>query len=574
MEGQPSTTRAMRWCAWTVVVIAIAFSTFTRVRLAASPLERDEGEYAYAGQLILQGIPPYQMACNMKLPGTYLGYAGLMAIFGEDVVGIHLGMLAVNVASILLLFLFTRELFDPLSAAIAAAVFTVLAGSPSVLGMAGHATHFIVLFALPGVWMLWRAIQRDKIWLLFLAGVFLGLAFLMKQQAMFLVGFGGVMAFLGCERQQRFFSRRNLARCWAYAAGAAIPLLSVGLWLWLAGTFDKFWFWTVQYARAYVSQIPLWQAGYTFWFSVCSVVGPHWILWTLAALGGFRLARVGGVRWRRTFVFGFAACSFLCVCPGFFFRQHYFVVFLPSIAMLAGFASTEWIRMVSRLQLDNLLLGAYAEPNATSPDEPLPKIDALPNPLRPVWAVCQAFLIILLPLAALLFPVFCQSAYYFSWSPKLACSLVYAENPFVESLVIADYIQKHTDPTARIAVLGSEPEIYFYANRKSATGCIYMYPLMENQPFARTMQDEAIAEIEAAKPEYMVLVSAFTSWLGQPTSDKHILQWFDRYAAANYRPVGLIDIISPTKTTYRWDNEMDGAWPASPLHVWVFKRNR
>lgn len=36
-----------------------------------APLERDEGEYAYAGQLMLQGIPPYQLAYNMKLPGTY-----------------------------------------------------------------------------------------------------------------------------------------------------------------------------------------------------------------------------------------------------------------------------------------------------------------------------------------------------------------------------------------------------------------------------------------------------------------------------------------------------------------------
>jgi len=33
------------------------------------------GEYAYAGQLILQGVPPYKEAYNMKLPGTYAAYA-------------------------------------------------------------------------------------------------------------------------------------------------------------------------------------------------------------------------------------------------------------------------------------------------------------------------------------------------------------------------------------------------------------------------------------------------------------------------------------------------------------------
>ena len=47
------------------------------------PLERDEGEYAYAGQLILQGIPPYELAWNMKFPGVYVAYAALMSVFGQ-----------------------------------------------------------------------------------------------------------------------------------------------------------------------------------------------------------------------------------------------------------------------------------------------------------------------------------------------------------------------------------------------------------------------------------------------------------------------------------------------------------
>ena len=42
---------------------------FIRIRFLAIPLERDEGEYAYAGQLMLQGIPPYRLAYNMKFPG-------------------------------------------------------------------------------------------------------------------------------------------------------------------------------------------------------------------------------------------------------------------------------------------------------------------------------------------------------------------------------------------------------------------------------------------------------------------------------------------------------------------------
>jgi hypothetical protein len=65
------------------LLLVLAFNIGIRWRLADMPLERDEGEYAYAGQLLLQGNPPYRDAYNMKFPGTYLAYAGIMAVFGE-----------------------------------------------------------------------------------------------------------------------------------------------------------------------------------------------------------------------------------------------------------------------------------------------------------------------------------------------------------------------------------------------------------------------------------------------------------------------------------------------------------
>jgi hypothetical protein len=72
------------------------------------PLERDEGEYAYAGQLILQGIPPYQIAYNMKLPGTYAAYALIMEMFGQTAAGIRTGLLAANALTILLVYALGR----------------------------------------------------------------------------------------------------------------------------------------------------------------------------------------------------------------------------------------------------------------------------------------------------------------------------------------------------------------------------------------------------------------------------------------------------------------------------------
>jgi hypothetical protein len=106
---------------WCCLALAIAFSLYVRIRLNSFPLERDEGEYAYAGQSILHGTPPYLLAYNMKLPGTYLAYAALMAIFGQTTAGIHAGLLAVNLLSIILLYRLSRRVFEPIAAGGAAA---------------------------------------------------------------------------------------------------------------------------------------------------------------------------------------------------------------------------------------------------------------------------------------------------------------------------------------------------------------------------------------------------------------------------------------------------------------------
>ena len=95
----------LRWGSLGALLLVILFFAFVRMQLRNMPLERDEGEFAYVGQLILQSIPPYKIACNMKLPGTYAAYAAIMAVFGETASGIRIGLMLLNVAATLLVFL-------------------------------------------------------------------------------------------------------------------------------------------------------------------------------------------------------------------------------------------------------------------------------------------------------------------------------------------------------------------------------------------------------------------------------------------------------------------------------------
>src|SRR5678816_1165849 len=100
---------ARRHAALVAVAGIVLASAAVRLRVATVPLERDEGEYAYAGQLILQGIPPYQLAYNMKFPGTYYAYSLILAVFGQTPWGIHVGLMIVNAVTIVLVFAIGRK---------------------------------------------------------------------------------------------------------------------------------------------------------------------------------------------------------------------------------------------------------------------------------------------------------------------------------------------------------------------------------------------------------------------------------------------------------------------------------
>jgi hypothetical protein len=124
---------------------------------------------------------------------------------------------------------------------------------------------------------------------------------------------------------------------------------------------------------------------------------------------------------------------------------------------------------------------------------------------------------------------------------------LYGADPLPEAEIVANFIAENSPPDARVAILGSEPEIYFLAHRHSATGYIYTYAQMEPQPFALKMQHEMISDIEMRKPEFIVFADNIMSWNRRPDSNLTIFNWWDNYKT-NYTLVGLTDIISPTST--------------------------
>ena len=221
-EGDPARLRVTfnhRWPVAIMLLIIICAVGAIRLRLLNLPLERDEGEYAYAGQLMLQGVPPYKLAYSMKLPGTYAAYAVIMALLGQTIGAIHFGLILINSITILLVYFMGRRLLGRVGGIVSAGVFALLSLSHSVLGLAAHATHFLTLFAMAGVLLLLRAAENRRFSEIFTAGLSFGLAFLMKQNGIFF-GLAGGLFLLWHEFQGPTVDRRaSVGRIALFCAG-------------------------------------------------------------------------------------------------------------------------------------------------------------------------------------------------------------------------------------------------------------------------------------------------------------------------------------------------------------------
>jgi Dolichyl-phosphate-mannose-protein mannosyltransferase len=501
-ENRGHAGRVSAYLCYALLTLVIVLFAAIRYRLREMPLERDEGEYAYAGQLILQGVPPYQLAYNMKLPGTYVAYAAIMAVFRQTPSGIHLGLLVMNAITTWLMFLLARKFFGLLPSVVASATYALLSTSPVVLGLEGHATHFVVFFAIAGLLLLFNGLEKEKPWSLFGAGGLLGMAFMMKQPGIFFPIFGAVYL-LTHEWKRSPGLRRLLSRAGVYTLGTVLPFAITCLVLYRAGVFKKFWFWTVSYARTYGASVTFLQGFGNLRSMATLVVGAAPFIWMIALLGVTPFLWDEAAKRSGRFCLAFLLFSFLAVCPGLYFRPHYFIVLLPAVSLLVAAAVNSATRAFAKLGSGR------------------------------IFAVLPAVLF----LAAFAGSLLGQKEFLFVMDPVSACRWRYPIDPFVELVEVGNFIKTHTAKSERFAVLGSDPQTYFYAKRRSVTGYMYMYPLTEDQPYAEFMQRELVSDIETARPNFIVWVY---DWDIAPDRQQLIVTWMAQYLPTNYVPVKVI----------------------------------
>ena len=372
----------------------------------------------------------------------------------------------------------------------------------------------MVLAALAGLWMLLRYGDNERASTLWVSGLLFGVAFVMKQHGMFFGIFAaGWLVATGRWKKVPLF-----------LSGAVTPFALTCLWLWRAGVFAKFWFWTFTYARQYVSETSLSEGAQALWETLQPIFWQCGTIWVLAALQlvlALLLVKKGArSAW---FLPAFLLLSFVATCPGLYFRAHYMVLMLPAIALLAGSTvrgrGSAWLFAV-----------------------------------------------------VLLYSLLVQRDFLFRMSPTEVSRELYGQDPFPEAIPIAAYIRRHTSENQRIAVLGSEPEIYFYSHRHSATPYLYIEPMVEQQPFALQMQNDMVHDLEQAQPEYMVRFPAEETLSLGPDSPTRLRDWWADYGPSHYRLVAVADVLADGRTEYRWDDAAESYRPQSLYYLAVYKK--
>ena len=530
-SDRPTSSVPGRRAVWILLLLVLVVPSILRLALLDVPLERDEGEYAYAAQRFLHGEWLYRDIHTMKLPGTHLAYVPVLELFGETTRGVHLGLLLLTALNQGLVFVIGRRLSGPGAGLVAGLVFGLLALSPSVLGHAANTEHFVLAPALAGIWLVLRSLESPDRRGIVGAGMCFGVAILMKQHGA-AFALAGLVTVVMQDRIQGRAWVHTLRATLRLAGGIVVPLVVLVGILIAGGVFEAFWFWTVEYGLRYVAG-PGFSLGMFFLrHNGGAVVSASPAIWTLVLVGVVVVVLRGRKSREFTVLVPWALLAAAATSAGLYFRPHYFLLLLPVASLFVGIGVQDLANRVPRLRAGATVIA--------------------------VAVVLAAATVI------------AHREVLFGMDREAFSRHVYGGNPFAESRSIAQSLAGLAGPDEEIAILGSEPQILFHARRRSATGYIYTYPLMEDQPFARRMQEEMVAGIEAAEPKLLVFVNLPTSWLATEESDQFVLEWAQRYWNAHYRRVGVVELGPDPPPGQRWGDHV--AAPRGRAWIGVFER--
>ncbi|MFZ1705166.1 MAG: glycosyltransferase family 39 protein [Saprospiraceae bacterium] len=502
-----------------IVCVLLAILAITlRSRLLDIPFERDEGGFAYMGYSWIHGTPLFTDYVDVKPPMIYILYGIFAKLFGESTAGIHTGLLIFNIGFAITFYLFLKKYYHAGVALIAVISYILLSSMSNVFGFAAHATQLLVWPAMAGIWLTRLGVDQKNMVKIGAGGLLLGLAFLIKQQALGFMLLGGFMlSFQALYPEKRWLYW--LKSGFILTFFAVLPYLICLVWFAMTGALENFWYWTFvwpsQFAATQTGNMDIFKMMYGM---VTNNVEPVWYLGFL----GVVLIWFSKVSFsEKVFPTLLALFGFLSLSIGFHYYPHYFVVFLPAICLGFGLVFYTLGHWLKKIGISNSML---------------------------IPLLC---LVAFIPLLMAFSP---SKDYYFKEKKSNILRRVYGTNPFQESYIMGNKIQKMSTKGDSILVLGSEPQILFYSKLPSISEHMHYYQLVDGGSQNEKLQRDLINRGDNSKPRFVVFSRVGYSWLNT-NQDSALFTWISKFLQQNYKLIGMANMSPQKPTEYFWDDE-------------------
>jgi 4-amino-4-deoxy-L-arabinose transferase-like glycosyltransferase len=456
-----------------IVLIAVTL----RLPFLSVPLERDEGAYAYMATRWLAGEVPYRDIFDHKPPLIYLAYFPAAILANGSAEPIRLIGAAWFLATLVMVYVTARFVWGPAAALISTLLYAAFGNAVRIQAINSNTEHLLVLLAMGALCCFLRERCRGTFGWLFVSGLLCGLSVLTKPVAALQFGVLVLAAILGPSNPTAG-TTAAVRRATVLLLGFALPIATCCYYFWSQGALDALRQAVLDYNGLYVQYANVALMGQVGLFGYVSLLGylPPVLacLWLLLYVALWRVL-MRERTWSHLVLVAWTAAAFIGIKTAAREYPHYYVTILPALALWGGFAvKATWHQMQWRLEVSRVKRFAAGG---------------------------------VLGLAAILAVAYvADAATFYSSGHDNVLQAEYVQNDaklFSKAPAVAAVIREASTSDEPILVWGSEPELYYYAQRRSVTRFIYTYPMQ----FVPSALPEFLNQAQTGHPAVVVAYS-------------------------------------------------------------------
>lgn len=443
-----------------LAVLVSVFAIIPRLLFINVPFERDEGAYAYVADCMLRDGVPYVSVFDHKPPLIYYFYKLSFLLFGHSTAAPRLLTCFFVATACLFTLIWVRKLSDNLLAAVFSCILLgFVSASPAYFGFTANTEIFALPFLLGG--LLFLAEDDPSFTNCFYSGLLFGLGIMVKQPVAIIAVSAGVVHLFADYRSVG----RILIKACIFIAALLLPFVLFCIYFMYLAEFKHFWECFYTYNVIYATNVTTERSLNNLSKTLIFILNIDLVVWISGLVGLLIWLKTVGNSKMKYYVAATATGSVFAVALGGSFYPHYFIFILPFLVLGSG------------LGVSTLLTWQ-----------------------KQTIAACMI-------LATLFFSVW-QYVISLSMTSQELLKWSYGDLPFYQAKLVGDYLSSTTRPGTSTFIIGSEPEILFYARHKAPSRFFYIYPLTREHVLVDSMRKDLFSDLNQRIPSVLVYVNS------------------------------------------------------------------